>query len=239
MAENANGEIDENFWAQAAADRAVGDEGMDMDDGGQLPFESQFFHDDGDVDVDDDAFVDDHLMPGVGDDADDLWQSTQGEELRRPRPENVRYAKKAKRVDVKRLKDDIWTDLRGLVDDDGSESDAAESTTPKEQAKTFDSVIHSLRTTYPREKMAEISTSFCFICLLHLANEEGLRIETARTDSADTLDSGMRGIYVPPSDDEENTFRQPHIRLDEGERTDRIVGELQALKVYKVCCRLK
>ena len=25
--------------------------------------------------------------------------------------------------------------------------------------------------------MAEISTSFCFICLLHLANEKGLAIE--------------------------------------------------------------
>lgn len=26
--------------------------------------------------------------------------------------------------------------------------------------------------------MSEISTSFCFICLLHLANEKGLRIQT-------------------------------------------------------------
>jgi len=26
--------------------------------------------------------------------------------------------------------------------------------------------------------MEEISTSFCFICLLHLANERGLKLET-------------------------------------------------------------
>lgn len=32
MAENADGEIDENFWAQAAADRADIDEGEGMSD---------------------------------------------------------------------------------------------------------------------------------------------------------------------------------------------------------------
>ena len=46
---------------------------------------------------------------------DDLWQGTQGQELKKSRPENVHFAKKAKRVDVKRLKDDIWTGLRTLV----------------------------------------------------------------------------------------------------------------------------
>jgi condensin complex subunit 2 len=232
MAENANGEIDETFWAQAAAERADGGGDMDMDAGAPIPFESQFFHDDGDGDVDDDAFVDDHLV--AADEADDLWLSTQGEELRRPRPENVRYAKRAKRVDVKRLKDDIWTDLRGLVDvppDDEMEPQVA--ATPTEEVKVFDSVIHSLRTTYPRDKMSEISTSFCFICLLHLANEEGLRIETARTDGTEGLDSGMRGMYTPSSDDEDAMRPPPAKRLDSGDRHDRIVGELQALKVFK------
>jgi condensin complex subunit 2 len=27
--------------------------------------------------------------------------------------------------------------------------------------------------------MEEISTSFCFICLLHLANEQGLKLQTS------------------------------------------------------------
>jgi len=30
---------------------------------------------------------------------------------------------------------------------------------------------------YPQQALADISTSFCFICLLHLANEKGLKIE--------------------------------------------------------------
>lgn len=246
VVENANGEIDENFWAQAAADRAEGSDAMDMDSGA-LPFESQFFHDDGDGDDDgfvDDAFVDDALAPLPDGDVDDLWQSTQGEELRRPRPENVRYAKKAKRVDVKRLKDDIWDDLRGLVDDSVSDPESQAPQTPAEPAdpsaplepvKTFDHVIQSLRSNYPREKMSEISTSFCFICLLHLANEEGLRIETARSDGLEGMDVGMKGYADLDEEDEERGFL-PSKRMDEGDRIDRIVGELQALKVYKVSC---
>ena len=30
--------------------------------------------------------------------------------------------------------------------------------------------------------MADISTSFCFICLLHLANERGLKLEVGEED---------------------------------------------------------
>ena len=33
--------------------------------------------------------------------------------------------------------------------------------------------------------MEEISTSFCFICLLHLANEQGLKLES---DSVSQMD---------------------------------------------------
>lgn len=39
-------------------------------------------------------------------------------------------------------------------------------------------VISGLQKTYPKDKLEEISTSFCFICLLHLANERGLKIQS-------------------------------------------------------------
>ncbi|WVQ97904.1 hypothetical protein IAU59_005021 [Kwoniella sp. CBS 9459] len=246
MAENPNGEIDENFWAQAAADRAdagVDGEGMDFDSQ-PAPFESQFFHDDGD-----DGYVDDALdasdPSGMGmgmDEADDLWQATQDQELRKSRPETVHFAKKAKRVDVKRLKDDIWNGLKSLIPpekDESSEDDADTPQTPvepTEAVKTFDSIITSLRSTYPNEKMSEISTSFCFICLLHLANEEGLKIETARYDGKEGEDVGCQGMLegyegeVGAGGLFETSKKK---RLDEGERKDRIVGELQAMRVYK------
>jgi condensin complex subunit 2 len=50
---------------------------------------------------------------------------------------------------------------------------------------------------YPAQALADISTSFCFICLLHLANEKGLKIEGNNT--LDEL-SIVRDITVDGSD---------------------------------------
>lgn len=41
----------------------------------------------------------------------------------------------------------------------------------------FTTVMNDLKSVYPKTVMDDISTSFCFICLLHLANEKGLVIE--------------------------------------------------------------
>ena len=41
----------------------------------------------------------------------------------------------------------------------------------------FTSVMNNLQQVYPQQAMADISTSYCFICLLHLANEKGLMID--------------------------------------------------------------
>lgn len=40
----------------------------------------------------------------------------------------------------------------------------------------FTSVMYNLQQVYPKQAMADISTSYCFICLLHLANEKGLTL---------------------------------------------------------------
>ena len=47
--------------------------------------------------------------------------------------------------------------------------------------KKFTQVIQELDTVYSEKTLADISTSFCFICLLHLANEKGLKIEGSNT----------------------------------------------------------
>lgn len=65
--------------------------------------------------------------------------------------------------------------------EDESEGD---STDPSEH-RVFDSVVLNLRKTYPKDKMQDISTSFCFICLLHLANERGLKIEAGESPGAE------------------------------------------------------
>ncbi|OXB38178.1 condensin complex subunit 2 [Cryptococcus neoformans] len=261
----ADGEIDENFWAAAAKEREGGECVGDEFGSAPAPFESQFFQDDddyGDMDNDVDFGPIQPNVPvlsGPGEEEDDLWAGTQME-LKKVRPENVNFAKKAKRVDVKRLKDDIWTGLKDLVphadktgDTDTDDENPTPSTPPEpsdfEPVKTFSSIIQSLRSTYPPQKMSEISTSFCFICLLHLANEEGLRIESARGDGKEGEDVGCVGV-APMGEDGEIVLGEGLNALmgvlgagrggsegmrsmGEGEKKDRVIGELEALKVYK------
>lgn len=156
-------------------------------------FNTQFFQDD-----DDDGFggFDDlGEMPagggstGAQEDEEDLLASTQG--TRRVKPEAVNYTKRAKRVDVRRLKETIWSTLdipdpkpgkgKGKSKTSAARSDEDEEmrglSDEEEEPKVFQNVLEGLQASYPPEKMAEISTSFCFICLLHLANEQGLKLE--------------------------------------------------------------
>lgn len=46
--------------------------------------------------------------------------------------------------------------------------------------------MNDLQRVYPKPIMDDISTSFCFICLLHLANEKGLVI--TKTPELNELD---------------------------------------------------
>ena len=40
----------------------------------------------------------------------------------------------------------------------------------------FTTVVNGLQRVYSKQAMVDISTSYCFICLLHLANEKGLSL---------------------------------------------------------------
>ena len=86
---------------------------------GAIPFNTQFFHDDYDdgPGFDDMYDADGNGMGGPEPDAgeQDLLAATQGH-TRRVRPEFVNYAKRAKRVDVKKLKENIWKCLDITVD---------------------------------------------------------------------------------------------------------------------------
>ncbi|KAG1781078.1 condensin complex subunit 2/barren [Suillus placidus] len=185
--ENGDGEVDEQFWAQAAANQAAGRAAAENDetgDGLNIPFNTQFF----DNDYDDGPGFDDGFdgdgaaMEDAGE--QDLLAATQGL-TRRVRPEFVNYAKRAKRVDVRKLKENIWKGLDIKVvkpkvdeEDDNMDVDETSPTNPEEH-RVFSSVISGLQKSYPKDKMEEISTSFCFICLLHLANEQGLKLLTS------------------------------------------------------------
>lgn len=229
----ADGEVDEHYWAAAAqAAPAVGgadDDEYDENDAAPLPFDTQFFHDNDDVpdfeedlpmggdefegavgmdNLPDDAGAPVGAMAGekrAGDEEDDLLAATQTQ-IRRARPQFVNYAKKAKRVDVKKLKENIWRELaidklpvkkprrQAIEDSDEEEEVEPEAVETSSDAKQFTSVILGLRKIYPEDKMEEISTSFCFICLLHLANEEGLRISEGAPAIADAPSGSKRRV---------------------------------------------
>jgi condensin complex subunit 2 len=201
------GEIDENYWARQElnpASQQGGDE-----DAPQGNYDADFFQDDGlpipgAMDDDEDDFADarDHFSPpaegGPMEGITSIPGSQEGAfgtqlvtQNRRLRPEYVQYARVATKVDVRRLKEEIW---RGLALEEVSEGSGhqlilcanilqldnpAPISTPKAADGTlkFTDVINGLQTVYPKQAMADISTSYCFICLLHLANEKGLVIE--------------------------------------------------------------
>jgi condensin complex subunit 2 len=128
------GEVDEHYWAAAAAANGNGAQGLgdmdaaddDDDDGPALPFDTQFFHDEADTpDFDEDlpmggdefegpvrglASTSANAGSNAREEEEDLLAATQGQ-MRRARPLYVNYAKKAKRVDVRMLKENIWKEL--------------------------------------------------------------------------------------------------------------------------------
>jgi len=216
------GERDEAFWARTQNEEALP---TIEDQQAKGQYDANFFQDDGlglQVDLqdnDDDDFADarENFSPGIevyqplsGSIGGVLASASQGDgfgthlvtQSRRLRPEYVQYARVAKKVDVRRLKEEMWkgigfesvrvsivmffmrstnnsqipTNAHDLPD-----TSIAGLSENVEKTLKFTSVMNGLQSVYPRQAMADISTSFCFICLLHLANEKGLVLENSTT----------------------------------------------------------
>ncbi|RDW64771.1 hypothetical protein BP6252_10422 [Coleophoma cylindrospora] len=202
------GEMDEAYWARKEGPEAAVDDAPAQGD-----YDANFFQDDGlpmpgGIDEDDDMeFADarDHFSPGAEERGEGGMAGiagilngaagSQGEEgafgtqlvtqSRRLRPEYVQYARVAKKVDVRRLKEELWKGI-GFAEPESEQTALGDLPTPQidTPAKTdenetlhFTSVMQNLQSVYPKQAMNDISTSYCFICLLHLANEKGLVIE--------------------------------------------------------------
>ncbi|WFD43854.1 hypothetical protein MPSI1_002519 [Malassezia psittaci] len=146
----------------------------DTQSGEQELFAADLFHDD---DMYDDALPPADLQE-AGPDLDESDDETMAlDTLRRVRPEFVEHAKRAKQVDIKQLKDNLWGQLQDHVN----------PSTPT----VFKQVLDKLPSMYPKTKLQEISTSFCFICVLHLANEHGLALSIPRVISTSDNDDQL------------------------------------------------
>ncbi|WFC99761.1 hypothetical protein MYAM1_002506 [Malassezia yamatoensis] len=147
---------------------------LDAPNGEQDTFAADLFHED--------DMYDDVLPPAdldvAGQDLDESDDETLAlDTLRRVRPEFVEHAKRAKQVDIKQLKDNLWDQLQNQLN----------PSTPT----VFHQVLDKLSSLYPKSKLQEISTSFCFICLLHLANEQNLALSIPNVISTSESDDQL------------------------------------------------
>ncbi|KAL1595670.1 hypothetical protein SLS60_009359 [Paraconiothyrium brasiliense] len=188
-------EPDAAQWAAIVNEQAA----ADKESAPQNDYDADFFEDGalpmlGAMDDDGETFADarDHFSPPPTSDnlvpmssmgtAIATKEGAFGEQLvtqiGRPRPIMLNYARQAKKVDVKRLKENLWTGM-GLEDIEAPPpADARDDVASKavDGSLKFTQVLNGLKTVYPTKALSEISTSYGFICLLHLANERGLEI---------------------------------------------------------------
>ncbi|KAK6343973.1 hypothetical protein TWF696_007624 [Orbilia brochopaga] len=195
--------MDEQFWAQneiavtSTPEREQGDYdanffhdeplgGLDDDDG-EFADAREMFSPDGDGGV---PTVDENGNPVIPQPDEKKLEMGYGAQLvtsnRRVRPEYVQYARVAKKVDVRKLKETMWRGMEFESIDlppqtPGKAQQPPPSSEPKtppppDMPRTFTSLMNGLKTHYPKQAMNDISTSYCFISLLHLANEKGLQI---------------------------------------------------------------
>ena len=83
----------------------------------------------------------------------------------------VKYARMAKSVDVRALKDALWTEIREEFDAANAEGGGSDGISFRKLAR--DAPIKHMAAEY----VEDVSVHMSFITLLHLANENGLRIE--------------------------------------------------------------
>jgi condensin complex subunit 2 len=114
-----------------------------------------------------DDYVSDMMLPDMDDNEDgDETASQQHPAVKAPTTAKqgmVTYARVAKKVDVKALKVNMWHQMEKPLDGDGPVS--------------FAGLVKQMPAVSPAEEAANISMPFCFICLLHLANEKSLKLE--------------------------------------------------------------
>lgn len=168
---------DEKFWAKNYQEREkekVEDQSMCKDSA--LNQELKDISEDLEIDFNQ-AFEDNESLVEFNDVA-----SNQSNFITQNWPKNeekMAYSRTSKKVDVRKLKNNIWKSITALLEEKNSANNEPhqEADMPlKVQLKLTD-IIEVMNPMYSEKSRSDLSTSFCFICLLHLANEHGFKIE--------------------------------------------------------------
>lgn len=86
----------------------------------------------------------------------------------------LRAAQAGRTKDISKL---ILTSFRPELETPASRPQIPTLSIDDKATLKFTDIMNNLQHVYPKQQMGDISTSFGFICLLHLANEKGLVIE--------------------------------------------------------------
>lgn len=122
----------------------------------------------------------------VSEDLGALGTVLQSELLQAPRQTqrlDINYTRKSKQVDVRALKEVIWDSLNVAVQESGNGQEAT-NTRKMNEAQDFGtrvdfrSVIAHVPQDCPAGELKDLSVHLCFICLLHLANENDLSLQS-------------------------------------------------------------
>ncbi|NWI24375.1 CND2 protein, partial [Sula dactylatra] len=99
----------------------------------------------------------------------------------------IQYAKTAKKMDMKRLKKDMWDLLADRQKKQTEVEDAEqEDVSVVTGEKVFSDITKELLHRLPSVMASNLSVPLAFACLLHLANEKNLKLE-GREDLSDVL----------------------------------------------------
>ena len=136
---------------------------------------------------------------------DDADYNIEFDEVRKVEKININYATVAKKVDVRRLKQDLWAELEektarvasAVVDTAGEDEQRSIDNTASSK---FEPRFVSFKETVDKMEMAQsqndVTVSFYFICCLHLANEKGLKLDsTGLEDFLISLDDGSAPTF--------------------------------------------
>jgi condensin complex subunit 2 len=154
------------------------------------------------------AYDDDANEP----ESDDVDYNTDNfDEVRKVEKIDINYAQVAKKVDVRRLKKDLWTELEEktawIKPDDFSdkadeakeeddEDDMYEDPRPKKGEPQYVSFKETCEKLDNTQGQHGVTVSFYFICCLHLANEKGLKFDSNGLDDfMISLDDGSAPTF--------------------------------------------
>lgn len=100
--------------------------------------------------------------------------------------DSINYERRSKKINVRLLKKNLWEATKGQVLHNSETAKAVEDVgSVTHHDLKLSNIVKDTYIKYQGREKADLSTSFFFICMLHIANEEGLTIE--KTDDLSDL----------------------------------------------------